>query len=224
MHTPKKDGLNMRGENKKPDLTSIMVATHDMRFSPIFWNEFESLAQIKNSKKINLLDLGTGPGLFLRDINKHYPQIFAVGVDESSAMVNYARSLKLPKERIRFYKKDISTKSLNIKGKPFKFITMNFVFHHLPSPLNLMHNLKNGLLAKNGCLIIYDWVRTTLEEYIEFHKLMGREMPEDTAFEMFSEHGKYTSEDLVWLFKREGFKMKEEKAITNLHHLFLFTR
>lgn len=206
----------------KPDLTSIMVATHDLRFSPFYWETFESSLPIKKSKQANLLDLGTGPGLYLRDINERYPEIISTGVDESQAMISFAKSLKLPRTKTAVYKKDISSKKFNVKNQPFAFITMNFVFHHVPSPLCLLNNLRNGLLAKKGYIIIYDWVRTTLEDYLEFHKLMGRKIPEDIAFEMFSEHGKYSTDDLEWLFYREGFKLKEKNNISSLHSLMVF--
>jgi len=212
----------MNKGKKKPDLTSIMVATHDVRFSPFYWQAFESSVPIKKSNKANLLDLGTGPGLFLQNINERYPKITATGIDESQAMVSFARSLKLPLTKTGIYKKDISSKNFTVKDQPFKFITMNFVFHHLTSPLCLLDNLKNGLLAKKGFFVIYDWVSTALEDYLEFHKLMGREMTEDTAFEMFSEHGKYSTDDLEWLLCREGFKLKEKNDITNLHSLMVF--
>ncbi len=214
----------MRVKKRKPDLTSIMVETHDFRFPLFYWQTLEAFVPLKTTKKGTLLDLGTGPGLFVRDIISAYPNLTATGVDESEAMVSYAKQMKLPRARAKIYKRDISSGKTNLKDRPFDFITMNFVFHHLPSPLSLLDNLKHNLLSKNGYFIIYDWVRTSLEDYVEFHKLMGRNMPEDAAFEMFSEHGKYGEDDLEWLLGREGFKLENKESITALHSLMVFKK
>src|SRR5476651_1224242 len=64
-----------------------MVESHSGRFDPVFWSFFEQYTPPKANR---IVDLGTGPGLLLPELQKRFPQSEIWGVEAQPAMVKRA--------------------------------------------------------------------------------------------------------------------------------------
>jgi SAM-dependent methyltransferase len=76
------------------------------------------------------------------------------------------------------------------------------VFHELPFPPALLDEIFR-LLKPGGVMVLYDWVKRPLAEYLE-----GGSLDEDTL-EHFREHCLFSAEDLEWMAERAGFHLRE---------------
>ncbi len=93
----------------------------------------------------NLLDFGSGKGLFL-----HFAQLkrcFVKGVESSKPRADYARE---------YFGLDITDSSCSgqIFDKKFDVITLFHVLEHLPNPAELLNNLIQSNLKNGGLLVI----------------------------------------------------------------------
>src|SRR5262249_12645871 len=70
------------------ELLQRMVATHAHRYDPGFWAYFTEHVKGLSSRPV-AVDLGCGPGLFLRDLGERYPSAILHGYDVTPAMIAY---------------------------------------------------------------------------------------------------------------------------------------
>src|SRR5256712_14181612 len=70
-----------------------MVETHPERFGPEFWTFFTASIGSHLPPRPVMIDLGCGPGLFLRDLGGRHPGATLYGYDVTPAMVAYGRQL-----------------------------------------------------------------------------------------------------------------------------------
>jgi len=100
------------------------------------------LSNCQAKKKIDILDVGCGIGMFLNELNskkfnKYGVEINAKGADEAR------------KKGITVYTSDFLKLKLN---KKFDVITMWHVLEHMPDPQQVIKKI-SGMLRKNGLLV-----------------------------------------------------------------------
>lgn len=101
---------------------------------------------------------------------------------------------------------------------------MTAVLHVLDDPLEALAEVRR-LLAPDGAFLLYDWVRTSLQTYLE----SGPGVPDDSLvalkrqFRMFPFHNKYTPEDWTWLLENTGFTVKSTAQPRPAFRAFLAT-
>src|SRR2546428_13418735 len=70
-----------------------MVETHPERFGQEFWTFYTTHIGSHLPPRPVMIDLGCGPGLFLRDLGGRHPGATLYGYDVTPAMVAYGRQL-----------------------------------------------------------------------------------------------------------------------------------
>src|SRR4030095_15732587 len=70
-----------------------MIETHGERFGPKFWAFFAAHVGNRLPPRPVMVDLGCGPGLFLRDLGERYPGATLYGYDVTPAMIAHGREL-----------------------------------------------------------------------------------------------------------------------------------
>jgi 2-polyprenyl-3-methyl-5-hydroxy-6-metoxy-1,4-benzoquinol methylase len=110
---------------------------------------------LKSRKYKNILEIGSGTGLLLNELQKSCPKFFFVGIDPGeSGFHNYKQILlKIEKlnKKTKFYKKNI----INYKTqKKFDLIFSFNVFEHIKNQKKFLKKTYS-LLNKNGKIIIY---------------------------------------------------------------------
>jgi trans-aconitate methyltransferase len=73
-----------------------MVTTYPDRFGEPFWAFFTAEVGSALPADFVAVDLGCGPGLFLRDLAMRYPHATLYGYDLTPAMIAYAEGLNWP--------------------------------------------------------------------------------------------------------------------------------
>src|SRR2546427_9966333 len=73
-----------------------MVTTHSERYGQDYWAAFDAGVAPHLPTSPVVIDLGCGPGLFLRDLARRDPSMSLYGYDVTPAMIAYAQDLTWP--------------------------------------------------------------------------------------------------------------------------------
>ncbi len=176
-----------------------MIETSASRFGPIWWGVWEQL--VRPPAAPVLVDLGTGPGLLLPLLRAHHPDARIVGVEVQPSMLAHARTVAAGCGA-EIVEHDIGAGATPLPDGVADVVTAVHVFHELQHPPPLLDEARR-LLKPGGVLVLWDWVRRPLADY-----LAGEALTED-SLQHFREHCQFTAEDLEFLVARAGFALRE---------------
>jgi SAM-dependent methyltransferase len=205
------------------DFLQRMVATHPERFGPDFWAVFAAHIAPALPPRPVVVDLGCGPGLFLRDVGERYPQASLYGYDLTPAMIGYGRQLPTAGARPSLAVHDVSTQPLPHAAGSVHLVTMSSVLHVVDEPLPVLAEIRR-VLAPNGIFLLHDWIRLPLPAYLQWRVDRQGEEPavsRQRGFRLFPVHNKYTTEDWQWLLGEAGFVIRHQAQLRPTHQLFV---
>lgn len=193
-----------------------MVESHAGRFDPVFWGFLES--HLPRSGTIRrIVDLGTGPGLLPLDLARRFTEAQVIGVDAQPRMLERARkNVEAFPDRVRIVARDLAAPPIaEIEEGSVDLLIASMVIHEMEVPVLALDECAR-MLRPGGTLLIYDWVRQPLESYFE-----GKRPESIDDFTHFSEHCRYTPEDLAWLGGKSGFSLLEWMARHDGRHVLM---
>ncbi|XOV90333.1 MAG: class I SAM-dependent methyltransferase [Pseudomonadota bacterium] len=203
------------------DMVKRMVSGYENRFDESFWAFFADNVSPHFGPSPHLIDIGCGPGLFLRDLGRRFPGASLFGFDITPAMIDYAGSqVDFGEQNPSLQVLDIATESLPNAPGSADLITMTAVLHVLPDPLTVLGKVRQTLKT-TGVFFLQDWVRTPLPMYLE--RMLTDVPPErrDTTLaamlRLFPSHNKFTPDDWRWLLTEGGFEVCCEHETNNPH-------
>lgn len=201
-----------------------MVQTYPLRFSERFWEIFDREVAPKLPSTPLVVDLGTGPGLFVQDVARRFPGGRFYGYDQSPAMIEYARTLDCGETQVEWKVEDISVQFPPFPPASIDLLTINYVFHGFDHPLPLLDQIEERLKPE-GIFLLYDWLRTSLPEYLSFFDQIPDPMDMERRYLQFARHNRYTLSDLTWLLEEaHRFRVLQVYRMTRYHTLFLLQR
>jgi SAM-dependent methyltransferase len=193
-----------------------MVDTHGRRFDRVFWGFVDAYAPVEIAR---VVDLGTGPGLLLADLAARYPTAEIVGVDGQPEMLARARQVEARVERVRVVAHDVSQGAVpSIDASSVDLVVVSHVLHELLRPTQLLDEVRRAL-RPGGVLVLTDWIRSPLASYFE-----GKRPETEDQFTHFSEHCRYTADDVAWLVAQSGLVVDEWLARKHGRFLTLAAR
>jgi ubiquinone/menaquinone biosynthesis C-methylase UbiE len=173
-----------------------MVETSEGRFGPLWWGVWDQFMGVPES----VVDLGTGPGLLLPKLRERLPNAEITGVDMQPLMLETARD-SATRARARLITADLA-ETLPIESDSVDAVTLVMVFHELEHPPPLLDEVFR-ILRPGGRVLMYDWVKRPLEDYLGDKELnLG-------TMQHFREHCLFAGEDLEFLMRRAGFTLLE---------------
>jgi ubiquinone/menaquinone biosynthesis C-methylase UbiE len=184
---------------------------YHVRFNDAFWAFFASDVETQLPSAPVLADLGSGPGLYLRDVSKRLPNAVLHGVDRGEDMLEHAQSLEYTGATPMMHDEDISEK-LPFEDGSIDLVTCTAVVHTLEDPFQFLDEVRR-VLAPNGVFLLYDWVRVPYGDYIDYRDTEPGDPPEaryPRALEMFATHNKYTADDWRWIFQVGRYAIVKE--------------
>ncbi len=175
-------------------------------------------------EKPHIVDLGCGPGLWLRDVAALRPDASLAGYDRDAVMLDAGRGLGL--KHARWHSADVGAPEFTLKPTSADVIAMHFFIHFFPDPRHLLTTVHDAL-QPGGAFVITGWVRSSLADYYDFWKNTARqamesgspgaappEDPEAFCFQRFAEFNRYALDDLRWLLERHGFTIRHAEQYT----------
>lgn len=187
-----------------------MITSYEKRYTPTFWTFWNKHVTSTPDK---ILDLGTGPGLFLNELQKIYPDTKLTGVDAQPEMAILAK--KTMNSGIELIVHDLTvTPNKHIKDSSVDVVHSMMTVHELHTPTPLYQEVSR-VLASNGVAIIQDWIKIPMSEYFD-------ELPKNPdEINHYAEHCLMTEQDHFWLANSCGLEVKEYLIINNRKHILM---
>jgi SAM-dependent methyltransferase len=200
-----------------------MVKTYGERFGEDFWAFFTAQVAPALPPRPVMIDLGCGPGLFLRDLGERYPQATLYGYDVTPAMLAHGRELPSTGARPTLTLHDLGTQALPNPAGSVHLVTMTSVLHVIDEPLLVLAEIRR-VLAPGGMFMLHDWIRMPLATYLERRReSMGETENPGSGFRLFPVHCKYTTADWQWLLGHAGFTIRHQAQLRPSHQMFVTT-
>jgi len=205
------------------DLLRRMVETHPERYGDAYWEFFTARVAPLVPPDPVIIDIGCGPGLFLRDLGRRYATASLHGYDVTPAMIAHAR--KLPDVTLTLAVLDVTTERLPHADGTVSLVSMSSVLHVLDEPLPVLAEIRR-VLSPDGVFLLNDWIRQPLSTYLAWRRdVMGEAGPEALrrGFRLFPVHNKYTPDDWRWLLAEAGFTLRDQPQLRPSHQIFVTT-
>jgi SAM-dependent methyltransferase len=213
------------GGTSDEDFLQRLVSNYPERFGADFWATFTAQIAPALPPQPVFVDLGCGPGLFLRDLGERYPQATLFGYDVTPAMIAHGRQLPTTGARPTLAIHDIATQPLPHAAGTVHVVTMTSVLHVLDEPLPVLGEIRR-VLAPNGLFVLHDWIRMPLQTYFAWRQERQEDEPDvsrQRGFRLFPAHCKYTTEDWQWVLGEAGFAIRHQKQLRPTHQFFVTT-
>ncbi|MEN8169745.1 MAG: class I SAM-dependent methyltransferase [Pseudomonadota bacterium] len=186
----------------------MMKQTFADRFNDLFWAEWDRWITPVYSDAPVVVDLGTGPGLFLNALAERAPGIRAIGVECAPYMLQAVGELPAGCEIIS---EDLHDPKLPLADNSIDAVNASVVLHEMSQPLRTLREVYR-CLKPGGRFYIHDWVRAPLEVYIraqtEEMRVFDDATPVDELEDLFIhfiEHNRFSREDLIYMLNMSGF-------------------
>ena len=147
----------------------------------------------------------------LRAWHQRWPQATLHGVELQPYMLDTAR--KVAQEvGATLHEADLHTMDLPLPDATLDAALCSMVVHEMREPIGMLREVRR-LLKPQGRLLIMDWVRVPLPQYLagwDDDPFALDAEPEIRAFRLdhFMEHNKLSRDDLLWLVRRCGFEVE----------------
>lgn len=199
----------------------LMKETYENRFNDEFWLTWSEKIEPALPKNPTVLDLGTGPGLFLKSLMERYPGGRAIGVECAEYMINAVEDLP---ENAEIMVSDLHDPRLALEDNSVDAVVASVVIHEMNQPVRALQEV-HRCLRPGGRFYILDWVRTSLPQYLEAEtdvaSVFDRATPVDTIddlFVHFIEHNRFTADDLDYLLVQTGYTVLEKTLLKDGRH------
>jgi SAM-dependent methyltransferase len=205
------------------ELLERMVSTHGERFGEGYWELFSAHIAPGLPAQPAIVDLGCGPGLWLRDVAERWPSANLFGYDITPAMIAYGQRLVYSGAKPTLALHDVATQPLPHASGSVHLLSMSSVLHVLDEPLPTLAEIRR-VLVPGGVFVLHDWIRQALSTYLAWRRESLGESQADSlrrGFRLFPVHNKYTADDWRWLLTHAGFGIGLEAQLRPSHRIFL---
>lgn len=205
-------------------LLQRMVTSYAERFSATFWDFLTTEVLPRVRQRPVVMDLGCGPGLFLRDVAERYRPEALYGYDITPAMIQHAQQLTYGSVTPTLALHDLTAKPLPVATGSVHLIHMSAVLHVLDDPIPVLAEIRRAL-APEGVFVLNDWVRSSLQEYIASRTALDADPEAERlrVFRLFPVHNKYTPDDWQWLLTTNGFQVHRAVQLRPHFQVFVTT-
>ncbi len=186
-----------------------MAARYPKRFNDEYWSVFKANVGRHLPAEPGIVDLGCGPGQYLRDLSERHHGARLYGFDVTPAMIEHARQLRYRGAAPTLAVQDIEKDPLPLDAGGMDLVSMTSLLHLLEDPFAVLTEVRR-VLRPGGLFLLDDWVRMPLAEYIRTRALDRDETLDQSRnrwLRLFPIHNKYTADDWKWLLAETGFSL-----------------
>jgi len=192
----------------------LMKDTYAGRFNENFWALWNTRIVPVLGESPVILDLGTGPGTFLRDVHQRHPQARVIGVECAEYMLEAANNLP---EGCEIITADLHDPHLPLTDNSVDVVIASVVLHEMHQPIRTLQEMRR-CLKPSGIFYVMDWVRAPLAQYLTDSELavFDRQTPVDALEDLFIhfiEHNRFSVDDLAFMLENTGFRVLEKTPL-----------
>ena len=204
------------------EFAQLMEESYASRFNEQFWKIWEQQILPLLPTAPVVIDLGTGPATFIKNLVGKYPNIKAYGVECAPYMLQAVGELPA---NAKVIDADLQDPHLPFADNSVDAAIASVVVHEMHQPVRMFREMYR-ILKPSARFYIYDWVRAPLENYLQF---MGSNPFDETLplesledmFVHFIEHNRFSFEDLVFMLKNTGFHVIDSAIEKQGQHAWL---
>lgn len=192
------------------ELLARMVGRYDSRYDAEYWRFFEAHVGCHLPARPTIVDLGCGPGLYLRDLSERHRDAILHGFDISPVMIEHARGLRYPGATPTLVLHDLTKDPLPSVAHSVDLVCMTAVLHRIEDPFAVLAEIAR-ILRPGGIFLNDDWIRIPLHDYLESRRTGPDELSDADRrrwMRVFPLHCKYTADDWKWLLAEAGFSLR----------------
>ncbi len=189
---------------RQEQMLARQLLRYEVRFTPDFWEFFGDKVEPLLPETPMLVDVGCGPGLYLRDVSRRLPAAKLHGYDVSPPMIGNARDLGYAGEPPVLGVQDVAAEPLPLADGSVDLLSATAMVFGMQDPFPFLEEVRR-VLAPNGHFLLYDWIRVPMRDYIRMRQEEPGDDPPDRyprALEMFHLHNKYTADDWRWVLSQ----------------------
>ena len=195
---------------------AMMKEGFAQRFGPEFWEEWERIVGPALGGTPQIMDLGAGPGLLVKVLAERYPAGRVYGVECAPYMLEAVEGLPGNAEIVV---QDLHDPRLPCADGSVDAVFTSMVLHEMSQPVKAMREVAR-CLKPGGVLLVHDWVRVPLAQYLaQQEKELRAFDPAASAEELddlfihFVEHNRFSADDLAYMLEATGFQVKESRLL-----------
>lgn len=175
----------------------LIARSHAERFDNVWWGFVDTYA---TPHPFRVVEIGTGPGLLVRDLCERFPDAEIIGIDSRADVLARAHALLDPYDNARILRHDLASGPVyGLDDAQADLVVVAVGLRQLSTPGHVLDEAFR-VLAPGGALLVYDWVRSPFASEGDDGRLLGADDDEPERF---------TADDLVWLVERSGFAVHE---------------
>lgn len=221
-HDPQKTHAILAKHHRDGEqFAALMRDTFHQRFNDAFWAFWDQWCGPHLTAGAAVLDLGTGPGLFLAEVARRYPGIRPLGVEVAPWMFE-AMSALPPNAEV--FNADLHDPTLPLPSNSVSAALASVVLHELNQPVRALQEVYR-CLRPGAPFLLYDWVRVPLSQYLTYQGHTAAAFDPATSpaalddiFTHFIEHNRFSPDDLAFLLQRVGFTISDRTTLRDGHY------
>ncbi len=193
----------------------MMKEGFERRFDETFWTVWDRWMVPAYSSAPVVLDLGAGPGMFVKAVGERYQGVRAIGVECAPYMIEAVGALP---EGCEILCEDLHDPRLSLTDGTVDAALASVVLHEMDQPVRTLLET-HRCLKPGGRLMVLDWVRVPLEVYVrsqtEEARIFDAATPVeelDDFFVHFIEHNRFSREDLIYMLNKTGFAVIDSEV------------
>jgi 2-polyprenyl-3-methyl-5-hydroxy-6-metoxy-1,4-benzoquinol methylase len=198
------------------DRIKQLIERFSIMYTELFWKSISN--HLQEDITFSLLDIGCGPGLFMKEISNRFPKAALSGADEKKEMLKEAIK-RVPEADL--VQSLVDDKFISSHGKKYDVIYAGLVFHELDNQINFLNGVKKHLINKGGLLIIYDFVIVPFDTYVQAYAPF---MSKDEIIQRYPKPAKFLKNDIEFLFKETGWNCQATYDVLPVTTLFVASR
>jgi len=197
----------------------LMKDTFASRFNDAFWDYWGTEIWPGIPKPAVVMDLGTGPGMFLQAVEQRFPGNTLYGVECAPYMLDAIDNLP---ENASIIEADLHDPKLPLGDSSVDVSLATMVLHEMHQPVKALMEV-HRCLKPGGLLYVLDWVRVPLVNYLADSdlKVFDKNTPTDQLedlFVHFIEHNRFTIEDLIFMLNSLDFELVDHSLLNQGRH------
>jgi len=204
------------------EFAKLMEETFEGRFNEEFWKLWEKEILPGLPAEPVVVDLGTGPGTFIKTLANKYKNAKISGIECAPYMLSAVGELP---ENACIIEADLQYPRLPFENNSVDAAITSVVVHEMIQPIRMFREV-HRILKPSAKFYIYDWVRAPLQSYLKSSELNPfddaiSQAELENLFVHFIEHNRFSLEDLSFMLTSTGFTVLDSGFRNERQHAWL---